>query len=91
MPADWGPVVLLAIASQLVGQGLLVWAMGHLSPVVVGLCFLLQPLVSAGIGWGVYGEALGLADGLGALLICVALVLIRVPDRRLASPVPEAQ
>lgn len=91
MPQDWGPIVLLAISSQLVGQGLLVYAMGHLSPVVVGLCFLLQPLASAGIGWGVYDEALGIGDGVGALLICAALVLIRLPDRRVATAVPEAQ
>ena len=37
-------VVLLSIGSQLIGQGLLVYAMGHLSPVVVGLCLLTQPV-----------------------------------------------
>ena len=30
MPGDWTPVILLSISSQLVGQGLLVYAMGHL-------------------------------------------------------------
>lgn len=91
LPQVWWPVVVLSMSSQLVGQGLLVYAMGHLSPVVVGLCFLLQPLAAALIGWAVYHEALSLADGLGALLICVALVLIRLPDRRLASPAAEGQ
>jgi drug/metabolite transporter (DMT)-like permease len=91
MPVNWWPVIILSISSQLVGQGLLVYAMGHLSPVVVGLCFLLQPLASAVIGWAVYHESLSLADGLGALLICTALVLIRLPDRRLASQPAEGQ
>ena len=91
LPHSWWPVIILAISSQLVGQGLLVYAMGHLSPVVVGLCFLLQPLASAAIGWAVYGEALSVADGIGALLICAALVLIRLPDRRLASLPIEGQ
>jgi drug/metabolite transporter (DMT)-like permease len=91
MPQSWWPVIILSIPSQLVGQGLLVYAMGHLSPVVVGLCFLLQPLASAAIGWAVYGEALSVADGFGALLICAALVLIRLPDRRLASLPVEGQ
>jgi drug/metabolite transporter (DMT)-like permease len=85
VPVDWTPVILLSISSQLVGQGLLVYAMGHLSPVVVGLCFLTQPIASAVIGWAGYGEALSLGDCLGALLVCAALVLIRLPDRRLAS------
>ena len=91
VPQDWTPVILLSISSQLVGQGLLVYAMGHLSPVLVGLCFLTQPIASAAIGWAVYGESLSLGDGLGALLVCAALVLIRLPDRRLASAPAEAQ
>ena len=81
MPGDWTPVILLSIGSQLIGQGLLVYAMGHISPVVVGLCFLTQPIASALIGWLAYDERLSLADGVGALLICAALVLIRLPDR----------
>jgi drug/metabolite transporter (DMT)-like permease len=91
LPVDWTPVIALSVSSQLVGQGLLVYAMGHLSPVVVGLCFLTQPIASAAIGWAVYGEALSLGDGLGALLVCAALVLIRLPDRRLATLPVEGQ
>lgn len=91
LPQSWWPVIVLSISSQLVGQGLLVYAMGHLSPVIVGLCFLVQPLASAAIGWAVYDEALTLGDGIGALLICTALVLIRLPDRRLASVPVEGQ
>ena len=85
VPGDWTPIILLSLGSQLIGQGLLVYAMGHLSPVVVGLCFLLQPIASAAIGWAVYDERLALGDALGALLICAALVLIRLPDRKLAT------
>jgi drug/metabolite transporter (DMT)-like permease len=81
MPGDWTPIILLSLGSQLIGQGLLVYAMGHLSPVVVGLCFLTQPVASAAIGWFAYQERLSLGDALGALLICAALVLIRLPDR----------
>jgi drug/metabolite transporter (DMT)-like permease len=91
LPQDWTPIILLSISSQLIGQGLLVYAMGHLSPVVVGLCFLTQPIGSAAIGWFAYGEALTLGDWIGALLICAALVLIRLPDRRLASTAVEGQ
>jgi drug/metabolite transporter (DMT)-like permease len=90
VPGDWTPVIALSISSQLIGQGLLVYAMGHLSPVVVGLAFLTQPIASAAIGWAAYDERLSLSDGIGALLICIALVLIRAPERRLASSVPSA-
>lgn len=91
MPGDWTPLILLSLGSQLIGQGLLVYAMGHLSAVVVGLGLLTQPVASALIGWLAYGEQLSAADGIGALLICAALVLIRLPDRRLATAPPEAQ
>ena len=91
MPGDWTPLILLSLGSQLIGQGLLVYAMGHLSPVVVGLGLLSQPVASALIGWLAYGEQFSAADGIGALLICAALVLIRLPDRRLATAPPEAQ
>lgn len=85
MPSDWGPVILLSIGSQLIGQSLLVFAMGHLSPVVTGLGLLTQPIAAAAIGWSVYGERLGPVDMVGALLICVGLVLIRLPQRGLAT------
>lgn len=81
IPADWTPLVLLSISSQVIGQGLLVYAMGHLSPLVVGVALLTQPAVTALVGWLAYDERLSATDIFGALLICVALVLIRLPAR----------
>ena len=91
MPDDWTPVILLALSSQLIGQGLLVYAMGHQPPLVVGLCFLTQPVAAAAVGWAAFGERLTAVDIGGALLICAALVLIRLPGRGLASNPLEAQ
>lgn len=85
IPGSWTAILLLSLSSQLVGQGLLVYAMGHLSPVVVGLCFLTQPILSAAIGWAAYEEGFSASDALGAVLICVALVLIRLPAHGLAT------
>jgi len=85
MPGDWTPLLLLSLGSQLIGQGLLVYAMGHLSPAVVGIGLLTQPAASAAIGWLAYQEQLSVADGIGALAICAALVLIRLPARGLAT------
>ena len=81
MPGEWTPLILLSLGSQVIGQGLLVYAMGHLSPLVVGLGLLTQPAMTAVIGWLVYGERFNVADGIGAVLICAALVLIRLPAR----------
>jgi drug/metabolite transporter (DMT)-like permease len=89
LPSDWTPLILLALGSQVIGQGLLVYAVGHLSPLVIGLGLLTQPAVSALVGWLAYAERLSLTDAAGALLICVALVLIRLPQR-LATDGPQA-
>ncbi len=80
VPDDWTGVIALALCSQVVGQGLLVYAIGNLSPLVVGLALLTQPALSALLGWVYYGETMTALDGLGALLIAVALVLVRLRD-----------
>ncbi len=78
MPHNWTPLIALALLSQVVGQGLLVFAIGELSPLVVGLALLTQPAIAAAIGWSVYGERLGWRDWTGAAAIGVALLLVRL-------------
>ena len=81
-PRDWTPVVLLALGSQVIGQGLLVYAVGHLRPIVVGLTLLVQPAIAVTIGAYRFGEVPGLAEVGGAALVIVALILVRLPERR---------
>ena len=69
------PLLGLALVSQVIGQGLMIFALGKLPPLTVGLALLTQPVVAATIGWLVYGERLGAADAAGAALVAVALVL----------------
>src|SRR5262249_49292752 len=56
VPRDWTFVLILALSSQVIGQGLLVYALGSLPPLVVGLTLLTQPAISALVGWLAYGE-----------------------------------
>lgn len=81
MPGNWWPVVALAVSSQLIGQGLMIYALGHLSPLVIGIALLLQPIVAGATGWALYGERPGPVEIAGAVLIAVALVLVRRPPR----------
>jgi drug/metabolite transporter (DMT)-like permease len=82
-PHNWTPLLIFALSSQVVGQGLLVYSIGTLPPLVVGLALLTQPAISAAIGWLVYRERLSATDLAGAVAIAAALVIVRLPDRGL--------
>lgn len=93
-PGNWEVLVGLALASQVFGQGLLIYAIGHLSPLVVGIALLSQPIVAGAIGWIVYDERLGLPDFVGAVLVAIALVLVRrgsSPAGQVATTADEAK
>ncbi len=84
-PHDWTPLLIFALSSQVLGQGLLVYSIGTLPPLVVGLGLLTQPAISATVGWLAYRETLSAADILGAIGIAAALVIVRLPDRGLRA------
>lgn len=81
-PTDWTPLVLLAVGSQVVGQGLVIFALPQLAPVAAGVGLLIQPLLAAGFGLVWFGERLSALELAGMLAILVALVLVRLPERR---------
>jgi drug/metabolite transporter (DMT)-like permease len=77
-PTDWTPVIGLFVSSQLIGQGCLVYALRHFSPLVIGIALLTQPAVGALAGWLSFGEVLTAVDLLGVALVGSALVLAKV-------------
>lgn len=85
-PGDWTPLVGLALASQVLGQGLMTYALGRLPPLVIGIGLLVQPIVAATAGWGWYGEVPGPLDFVGATLVAIALVLVRRDPQAAADP-----
>lgn len=85
IPGNWTYVLVLALASQVFGQGLLVYAIGSVSPLIVGLVLLTQPVIASFVGWAAYGEQLSPLDWLGTIAIGAALVLVRLPERGLRA------
>jgi len=81
-PSDWTPVVILFVSSQLIGQGLLVYSLGHFPPLIIGLALLTQPAIAAVIGYFVFGEVLSALDIAGMVLLGSALVAARASQRR---------
>jgi drug/metabolite transporter (DMT)-like permease len=77
-PHDWWPLVGLAVSSQLIGQGMLVYSLRHFSPLAIGLALLTQPAIASLAGWLAFGERLGAIDMVGMALLAAALVLARV-------------
>ncbi|MES3055942.1 DMT family transporter [Sphingomonas faeni] len=77
LPTHWGPLIGLALCSQVLGQGLMIYALGRFTPLVIGIALLIQPVVAGLVGWLVYGERLGTADLVGVVMVAVALVLVR--------------
>ena len=84
-PHDWMPLLISALSSQVIGQGLLVYSIGNFAPLVVGVALLTQPAIAAAIGWFAFRETLSAADAIGALGIAAALVTVRLPERGLRT------
>ncbi|MBN8808650.1 MAG: EamA family transporter [Sphingomonas sp.] len=89
VPQQWGPLIALALVSQVVGQSLMIFALGQASPLIVGIMLLIQPIVGSIIGAIGYGERLDTIDWLGAGLVGLALVLVRRTRSDTAELAPE--
>ncbi|AOR78251.1 MULTISPECIES: DMT family transporter [Novosphingobium] len=81
MPRDWTPLVALALSSQLIGQGFLIYSLRHFTPLVIGLALMAQPALAATVGWLAFGETLGTIDVVGMVLLAVALAMARAADK----------
>lgn len=84
-PHAWTPLILLTLGSQIIGQGMILFAVGRVAPIVVGLMLLVQPVVAATIGWLIYGERLTMFDIIGGLGIALAVLLVRDSRRPLPT------
>ncbi len=79
MPQHWGPVIALAFFSQVLGQGLMIYAVNKVAPLLFGICLLTQPILAALVGWIWYDEHFAVLDWMGAILIGLAVVVVRQP------------
>lgn len=89
--AGFAPVIALAVSSQIIGQGLLVYSLKHFSPLVIGMALLIQPDIAAATGWLAFDEVLGLPDMVGMAMVAAALVLARAPENGAPIPPPPAR
>jgi drug/metabolite transporter (DMT)-like permease len=78
---DWTPLLLVALTSQIIGQGLMIYVIGRVSSMLFALILLIQPVIAAAIDWLVYHQPLGTLDWIGAGLVGLALILVRQPEK----------
>ena len=78
----WVVLFTLALVSHLGGQGLIAWALAHLSTAFTSLGLLLQPVVASVLAWWLFGEMLGPAQWLGGLVVMASIYLARIASSR---------
>jgi drug/metabolite transporter (DMT)-like permease len=76
----WAVVIALALITQILGQGLIVYAFAHLPATMSSVSLLIQPLVATVLAWWLFGEALGPIQFIGAALILAGIFLARRAD-----------
>ena len=80
-PSGWGAVLGCALAAQVIGQGLIAYALAHLRPSFSALGLLVQTLGAALAAWLVLGERLTPIQILGAVVVVGGIALARASGK----------
>ncbi len=78
----WWVLVALAIVPQLLGQGLITYAVAHLPASFSSVGLLLQPVMAALFAWALLGEVLTAVQAIGGLVVLAGIGLARYASLR---------
>jgi len=73
----WTILIVLAWVSHLGGQGLIAYALAHLSTAFSSVSLLIQPVFSAILAWILFGEVLGPLQITGGIIVLTGIYLAR--------------
>jgi drug/metabolite transporter (DMT)-like permease len=73
----WGTLLLLTLIAQLLGQGLITYALAHLPAAFSSVGLLVQPVMAAVFAWAILGEALTWTQALGGAIVLAGIWLAR--------------
>lgn len=73
----WLVLIALALAAQIGGQNLIVFALAKLPAHFSSVSLLLQPTLATIWAWAIFGETLTPVQGLGALIVLLGIYLSR--------------
>jgi len=80
VPHSWNGLWILiglALVTQVAGQGLIAYALGHLPASFSSLVILIQPVTAALLGWILLGEPLGTLQLLGGATVLGGILVAR--------------
>ena len=82
----WLTLIALALVAQVIGQGLITWALKHLSLAFSTVALLVQPLVAAAIAWPLFAEVLTPLQIVGAGILIAGICWSRLATEHPTSP-----
>ena len=75
--AGWAVLAALAAGPQVLGQGLIAWALAHLPASFVSVSLLVQPIVAASAAWFLFDERIGVQQAIGAVAVLTGITIAR--------------
>lgn len=82
----WLMLLGLAYVSHAGGQGLIAFALAHLSASFSAVSLLVQPLTAALLGWVILSQALGPLQAVGGAVVLLGILLARLGSRETQRP-----
>lgn len=86
LQAAWLPILYAGALSSGVGYTLQIIGQRGLNPTVASLIMSLESVISVIAGWAILGQTLSKRELIGCVLMFGAIVLVQLPDKRLANP-----
>ena len=75
----WLPLLGLALITHVMGQGLIIYGLAHISAAAGSIGLLVQPVIAALLAWAIFAEALGVLHMVGGILILGGIWLSQRP------------
>jgi len=74
----WWVLIGLALLSHVAGQGLIAWALAHLSAAFSAVGLLVQPIAAAIFAWALLAEPFGTLQAIGGAIVLAGIVTCRL-------------
>ncbi|WP_052315749.1 EamA family transporter [Oscillatoria acuminata] len=84
-PSVYGYLLLMAIGPQLIGHTSFNWALRWISPTLVTLVILFEPVGASILGYFIFGELPGIGVIGGAVVLLIGVAIVALASRPLPS------